>query len=426
MHYRLAPLYVAVLASTAGAQTAVLVADRTNDAIWKLTDANGNGVIDEPTEVSLFFNASNAAGTPGPLNPNTIVPHANGTVVFGDQDDATRHLVWMRDANCDGDALDAGESGVLVDRNNASGVSFAFPTGAAFDGNGRLFVTNAGNGFGADGIYALTDLDNDGMSQSAGEVADWVAAGAFGAGNGPYSPQEVLFTPNGWGYLRNSSANLHGVYRFRDLDNDGRADGPGEFTLYFGAGNASGLALSAGFALEGSADGAILWMHNLATGSVDQIIRLIDLTGDGDAMDESEAVVAWSTGEASFTSVDVARLPDGTLLISDNSGNRVVALRDLDGDGLFIAPGERSDYLSNTSGTLAAARAMCIYTELPCCDADLNCDGSPDQGDVACIILAVAGDTSCICQDPDFNLDGSADQGDVAAVIGVVAGSPCP
>jgi len=60
------------------------------------------------------------------------------------------------------------------------------------------------------------------------------------------------------------------------------------------------------------------------------------------------------------------------------------------------------------------------------CDPDVNCDGSPDQGDVACMIFAVAGDLACICQDPDFNLDGSADQGDVASLIGVVAGQPCP
>jgi len=60
------------------------------------------------------------------------------------------------------------------------------------------------------------------------------------------------------------------------------------------------------------------------------------------------------------------------------------------------------------------------------CDPDVNCDGSPDQGDVACMILAVAGNVSCICQDPDFNQDGSADQGDVAALIQVVAGQPCP
>ncbi len=62
-----------------------------------------------------------------------------------------------------------------------------------------------------------------------------------------------------------------------------------------------------------------------------------------------------------------------------------------------------------------------------CCDPDVNCDGVPDQDDVACIILAVAGDTSCFCQaDPDFNHDGVPDQGDVADVILVVAGAPCP
>jgi len=77
---------------------------------------------------------------------------------------------------------------------------------------------------------------------------------------------------------------------------------------------------------------------------------------------------------------------------------------------------------SGESRTAPLTTASCP----PGCDPDVNCDGSPDQGDVACMILAVAGDISCICQDPDFNQDGSADQGDVAAIIGVVAGQPCP
>ncbi len=63
----------------------------------------------------------------------------------------------------------------------------------------------------------------------------------------------------------------------------------------------------------------------------------------------------------------------------------------------------------------------------PACDPDVNCDGVPDQGDVACIILAVAGDLACFCQaDPDFNHDGVPDQGDVADLILVVAGAACP
>jgi len=70
-------------------------------------------------------------------------------------------------------------------------------------------------------------------------------------------------------------------------------------------------------------------------------------------------------------------------------------------------------------------RIGCV--DAPTCDPDVNCDGSADQGDVACMILAVAGDISCFCQsDPDFNRDGSADQADVAAIIQTVAGAPCP
>ena len=43
------------------------------------------------------------------------------------------------------------------------------------------------------------------------------------------------------------------------------------------------------------------------------------------------------------------------------------------------------------------------------------------------MILAVAGDLGCFCQaDPDFNGDGVPDQGDVADVILSVAGAPCP
>jgi len=114
-----------------------------------------------------------------------------------------------------------------------------------------------------------------------------------------------------------------------------------------------------------------------------------------------------------------------------------------------LAPGEYTLRVSGSMFTLESSLALdgeivdaalpsgdglpggdCVVaftvTSPPACDADINCDGSPDQGDVACMILAVAGDTSCICQDPDFNLDGSADQGDVAALIGVVAGQPCP
>jgi len=91
------------------------------------------------------------------------------------------------------------------------------------------------------------------------------------------------------------------------------------------------------------------------------------------------------------------------------------------GVGTAIVPAEM--FHIRSAGDIVYLNGSCG----PSCDADVNCDGSPDQGDVACIVLAVAGDLSCFCQaDADFNRDGSADQGDVATVIQVVAGAPCP
>jgi len=77
--------------------------------------------------------------------------------------------------------------------------------------------------------------------------------------------------------------------------------------------------------------------------------------------------------------------------------------------------------ITNTSPVIAEFRGE------PRPPIDFNQDGSEDQGDVACLILAIAGDTSCSDLDPDFNQDGSADQGDIAALILLVAGGPaCP
>jgi len=119
------------------------------------------------------------------------------------------------------------------------------------------------------------------------------------------------------------------------------------------------------------------------------------------------SVLAWTPANKATTPDEVVVLP-----LNNPEGASTVRVRFTDAESGWWAIG--------------AFELTGLVGQPVSCDADLNCDGSPDQGDVACIILAVAGDLSCICQDPDFNLDGSADQGDVAALIGVVAGAPCP
>lgn len=102
---------------------------------------------------------------------------------------------------------------------------------------------------------------------------------------------------------------------------------------------------------------------------------------------------------------------------------------DVDADGDFedpSAPGGNNASVDEAYNVLLYV-GNTLGVPGPVCDADINCDGSADQGDVACMILTIAGEASCFCQaDPDFNQDGSADQGDIAAIIQVVAGQPCP
>jgi hypothetical protein len=377
---------LALLAGSApaAAQKAFLLNDRTNDAIYRVADLNGDGFINEPGEVRLWFNAANVAGTIGPSNPTCLSTRPDGLAVMGDQ--GLGVIFRLRDLNGDGDAQDPGESLVAADATNASGVSFAFPTGAAFDPLGILYIVNAGNAFGNDAIYKLVDLNGDGDFQDPGEITEWVGAGAFGPGNGPYSPQEILFLPTAVfpvGLVRNSSTGLHGVYRFADLNGNGRADDPGEFFAYFDATNASGITPSAGFALElDAADPSSVYMLQTATGSLDQLIRLTDIDGDNKAQSAGEAVVVFETAEPGFTSIDVVSLADGRVLITDNSGKRVIVLKDLDGDGKFMSPGERAGYFSNSSALVGDIRQMSPILFM--CYPDCNGDGVLGLADFGC------------------------------------------
>jgi hypothetical protein len=220
---------LAVCAAGAAAQTRFVLADRTNDALWAVDDLNGNGLIDEPGEVALMFNGANAAGTLGISNPTSLTVRSDGLVIYGDQ--GVGKVYMMKDLNRDGDCQDIGESWVAAEAGNAAAVSFAFPTGCAFDPLGVAYVVNAGNASGADAIYRLVDLNGDKDFQDAGEIIEYVGTGFFGPGNGAYSPQEAVFDPTATnpvvGYIHNSSTGLFGVSKFRDSNGNGRADDAG-------------------------------------------------------------------------------------------------------------------------------------------------------------------------------------------------------
>jgi len=354
-----------------------LLTDPAGKAVWLLRDADQSRTV-SAAEVKPFFDASNASGVAAITTHSCLTTRRDGVVIVGDG--ATGRIVFLRDLNHDMDANDAGEARVVAGPGNASGVVFSSPTGAAFDPQGRLFISNSGTGSATtgtpDAVYVLTDLNGDGTFMGPGEITTVIGSAFFGTGNGVYSPQETLFTPGGVGYLRNSSAGKHGVYRFQP-GSPGITASP---SVFFDASNRDGLGAFTGFALVlDNADVNTMYTLQIATGSNDQILRLRDANANATALDANEPKVLWQSAESNFTSYDLLVLDDKTFLVSDMTGRRVIALRDKNADGDMIDSGERWDYFATGTGGVNDVRQSAAYRA---CIADFNGDGNLDFTDV--------------------------------------------
>jgi hypothetical protein len=264
---------------------------------------------------------------------------------------------------------------------------------AFFPGSFDLAYANAGSaGTPVDAIYRLHDGGSNGTYDDLGDATQWVTTwGSFGSGNTTFSPQEIVFEGSGVGYIRNSnSAGAgHSVWKFRDLNGNGRADDAGEFTLWCDNSNASGVALNAGLALELD----LARPHSMYTyqtisitgGTRKQIVRMSDLDTSGDANGTGEVQIVYTTDEAGLTLSDVLSVPNGDVYFTDTAGKRIFRLHDLDADGLFISVGERTEFLATaTSGAGGIANNQYIGWLRPIsnCAADFDASGALSVQDI--------------------------------------------
>ncbi len=155
--------------------------------------------------------------------------------------------------------------------------------------------------------------------------------------------------------------------------------------------------------------------------------------GAGEVVRPGPYALAWSVASTNLPPVNTATVTarlslDGgetfPIVLASNLPNTGGATIDIPA---LRAPNARV----RLEGDGAIFRAYSGAFDLRHCDQDVNCDGSADQDDVACLAQAVAGDWSCLCADnatidPDFNADGNIDQDDVAALVQVVGGASCP
>lgn len=371
-------------AEARGAGESILVADRgAAKKIWRLTDANNDGVIDN-SEVHVWFDGTNLAGTPNAVTLAAFGSRASDDTVIGGDSGLDRYF-WYKDLNQDGDANDAGESKVMM--TGAAGFNVDAPTGVGFFPNGDFMGCNSGNtSLGTqDNIVRLHDFNSNGSYDDAGDATPWVTVwpGYSGTGNGPYTPFEVIVDGNGVGYLKNSSSGLNGVWRLADTNGNGRADDPGEFTGYFTSANLSGIAVGAAFPIElDLIRQRSMYITNLTSSPTTRyLIRLVDNDLNGDANGAGEATIVYSTTESGFNPNDILSLPNGDVLLSDVSGNRIFRFHDIDGDGLFTGAGERTTFFTAGGGNPVTDTRQLVLLHPPCA-ADFNGSGGVTVQDI--------------------------------------------
>lgn len=378
-HMLAAATLLTPLATALAAGEKILVADRDLDVVWMLHDANSNGTI-EDSEVSLFWSGANASGTPVPGTWTAMAIRADGRIGVGDS--TQRFVMSMHDFNHDGDAQDVGESWVVA--TNTTWNCFGSPSGIAFDTRGTMFVNNSGNGgVPVDGIFKLTDLNADGDCEDTvdgvPERGEYCVAPPIGPGNTAYVPFEMTYA-GGSLYHRDSGSGVQGVWKTTDLNDDGDANDPGEFVGFAINGNASSFTFTAGLVVEPDlASERALYTIQVVSGA-DQLIRVVDVNDDGDAMDAGEITLVYSTAEANYSPTDILCLPDGSVLIGDSTGKKIYRLSDANNDGLFDQS-ERSTWFNNAALTVSDFRRLVLVPAF--CPADLdsgNGAGIPDGG----------------------------------------------
>ncbi len=350
----------------------VLLGDQGSDQIFHLRDLNGDGDATDAGERLAFFDATNASGLSSPTgNVFAIHQAPDGTVFAGDGD--TDSVYALRDMNGDGDATDAGEASPWFSDANAAGLPFVTPNGIATGPDGALYVVNAGVIAGPvdDVIYRTVDLNSDGDANDLGEATVWLDLQTLNAKSSAF---DLSFAGNVAYVADTNGADPDTIYRIEDLDGDGTIE-TGEAKIFISDGNPFGAPVDFAHAVAG--DNVYTW-ELTASGGVSHVYRLTDLNGSGDIDQAAEAVEVWNTGNlpAGFDNqvgFAIAAAANGDLVVASNGGaanqRNVVRLTDLNGDNDYLDDGETIILASNSLDAAVGQRprALAFYQ-----------DGTPD------------------------------------------------
>lgn len=328
----------------------VLFGDQTADKVFHLRDLNGDGDATDAGERIVFLDKTNQSGLAAPTgNVFAIHQAADGAVYIAEGD--TDAVYVARDLNHDGDANDAGEAKVWFSKDNAEGFQMPTPNGVSTDSSGAVYVVNAGliSGQTDDAIYRTVDLNNDGDANDAGEATRWVNLQTL---NVKSSAFDLSFVGDVAFLADTNGADADTVYRLEDKNHNGVIDA-GEAQVFIADGNAFGAPIDFALATQ---DGSVLTWDFTAVGGASHVFRLTDLNNNGTIDAANEVKEVWNTsflpaGFGNSVGFAIAAGEDGDLVVTSNSGTaterNVVHLTDLNGDGDYMDAGETVIFVSN-------------------------------------------------------------------------------
>jgi sugar lactone lactonase YvrE len=335
---RVIPVLVLVASSgTAHAGQAYFVSAATEGRVYRVEDLNGDGDALDAGEVTAWANGLDL--------PTGLVTDGAALLVA---ETNTGRIHRLQDLNGDGDALDVGETMLWSQ-------GFVSPLNLARELDGVVFVTDDVEGL----VWRLADLNGDGDALDTGE-STLFAADITGAA-GLVIAEGGLFV---------ASADNGRTHRVMDGDGDGDALDTGENLVH---------AVDVGFPVDLLMDGAGCYFVSVTSSSIN---RVCDLNGDGDGQDVGE-VLPYAGGV--FAALDgpagMARSCPGGLLVAEQNDNQVTRIHDVNGDGDAFDIGDVLPYAAGISGAFDIVGADRDGDLVIDCQDNCPDNFNPDQQD---------------------------------------------
>lgn len=309
----------------------VYVTDAVDDVIYRLVDLNLDGDANDAGEVSVFYDDTIGAVQFGNNSNLSFGPSGELFVT----DSAEDRIFRLVDLDGNGDANGPLEATVFFDGDpllNGSGLAMASPASVNIGADHVVWIADTNtNSAGVDGIVRLTDLNFDGDANDVGE-AHRIYTPPSGLLVGDSIPSDVIVGADGKLYYVEASSTgfyVKGIYVLDDTNGNDIIDPIAEVTAFF-IPPPGGLTE---FIFTVTQDGAG-YFYTSDVGN-DVIWRFRDDNGDGVISNATEAT-AYLTAPFASRIWEASAAGDGTLIcVEDQAPDRVLIVRDANGDGVI-------------------------------------------------------------------------------------------